>query len=219
MNDDPAKWERLDREIYALKELIEAATPDALQSLFARVKRGAETLFPLEAPDRDWFLLANVEKSFVNRINDLADDAKRQGQLTPEILSLEDFGADIEDWFQSQTEADMGPREFRYRYGADNTEGLGQLPDSQAAQTPAESRPDTKPSPRNNVEEDDTPDAYLQSLRSEGIEAPAELAVRLKARFPGLSDYRLGGLLPANPGNVIGYDAIRDRGRRLLGKK
>lgn len=75
--------------------------------------------------------------------------------------------------------------------------------------------------------------AYLKTTREyEGIRSTcgkkgiaqkftmdSYLAVQAKRRFPHLTYFEVGGLLPANPGVKVDPESQKDRGRRLLGMK
>lgn len=62
-------------------------------------------------------------------------------------------------------------------------------------------------------------EALIAKLRAEGTKDKKELAAKVDEHFPGLSDAKLGELLPANPGTIVTWEAKNSQGRRLRGKK
>ena len=70
-----------------------------------------------------------------------------------------------------------------------------------------------------SAKQPDTPDDVIAELRSRGVTDAKELAAEVDRRCPGLSDAKLGGLLPAKMGVEVSWDAQNSRGRRLRGKK
>lgn len=106
-------------------------------------------------------------------------------------------------------------------YNVDDLERLRLIRAVHVAQVHDEPNPEsrTEGPVEDTAQNGGTPEQYIARLRSEGFEEQSDIAIRLKEQFPLLSDAKVGALLPARPGTVVGYAARRDRGRRLLGKK